>query len=216
MARGYSESGVVEVVVPIFLKPFIVNFAAWTTALHPLAMTGPISKSVKDQSEVVSAGSLLLTVLLAAFLISEHTHSNSSCLVMIPDPEAKLTPTNAKNGAGLPEDRRVAAFLRKWAAWVLVTRFRRALTKSWWAEAANDDGSLAWTAWPLAVGPAERVKVRVRWLTPVMSLLNIAFHVRKPRHSVDVNDLTVDIGRTLEPLKGCSQFLSTTHFFTEI
>ena len=57
---------------------------------------------------------------------------------MTPDPDAKLMPTKAKKGAGFPDDSCVAARLLKLAAWVLVTRRKRALTNCRRAEAAAD------------------------------------------------------------------------------
>ena len=57
-------------------------------------------------------------------LISQQTPSNSSSFVKIPVPEAKETPTKAKNGLESPNNRRLAARRRKSAARLLVTLFK--------------------------------------------------------------------------------------------
>ena len=60
----------------------------------------------------------------AACRISPQTHSTSSSFVTMPVPEARLTPSSAKNGAECPEDSSFAALLLNTAACVLVTLLR--------------------------------------------------------------------------------------------
>lgn len=61
--------------------------------------------------------------------ISQQTPSSSSSFVRMPVPEAKETPTKAKNGAESPKSSRLAAFRLKSAARVLVTLFKMLSTK---------------------------------------------------------------------------------------
>ena len=63
-------------------------------------------------------------ILPAACRISPQTHSTSSSFVTIPVPEARLTPSSAKNGAECPEDSCCAALLLNTAARVFVTCLR--------------------------------------------------------------------------------------------
>lgn len=74
---------------------------------------------------------------------------------MTPDPDARLMPTRAKKGAGFPDDSWVAAFRLNEAAWVFVTRRKRAPTNWRRAEAAADD--------PLA---APAAAAGAAWLPP--------------------------------------------------
>jgi hypothetical protein len=63
-------------------------------------------------------------------LISQHMPSSSSSFVNIPVPDARLTPTKAKNGAESPNNNLLVARLRKSADRELVTLLRTLSTNS--------------------------------------------------------------------------------------
>ena len=63
-------------------------------------------------------------------LISQHTPSSSSSFVNIPVPDAKLTPTSAKNGAESPKSNLLVALLRKSADNEFVTLLRTLSTNN--------------------------------------------------------------------------------------
>ena len=83
------------------------HLALYITAAQPLAMGAPSWKSFKLHawSSLTDVRSLLLTtspVLPTARRISQQICSTSCSLEMIPDPEARLTPSRARKGAELP------------------------------------------------------------------------------------------------------------------
>jgi hypothetical protein len=63
-------------------------------------------------------------------LISQHTPSSSSSFVNIPVPDAKLTPTSAKNGAESPKSNLLDTLLRKSADKEFVTLLRTLSTNN--------------------------------------------------------------------------------------